>query len=487
LTSYQYDDANRLTSVNAVSYTWDNNGNLLNDGVNTYTYDSANRLKTLNGQGNNVTYSYNGLGDRLRETVNGNPTTFTMDFNAGLTQALSDGTNTYIYGVGRIAQVNTTTEYFLGDALSSVRQLTNTGGAITYAKAYDPYGVVTSTAGSSQSSYGYTSEFTSQGLVNLRARMYAPGMGRFLTRDSWMGDYNRPRSLNRWMYGYGNPVNYTDPSGKTPAANGEYPRHCQSMPTKAEYETCVLRFFGLESTNNTRLGETVTGSAGCYTGPSEFRAPGYIEGLSYVAAGGSISHMWGFEIVYDFATMQRQNFEYEGTGTVLSVGISDAQYYGTVKGFNTSVLEPQKYNIINDYSGIFINTNGGINVGLGSAIVSGVNDFYSPSQPEIRGETLYVGGSVSTADLGVSVDAGNFTLNYVAAYRLPARNYFLGDGSIDLGALTNDIRSGEVSPLLWFGGVTPGNTQVSRIYQANQAFKYVFAYQALRYQKVLGW
>jgi hypothetical protein len=36
--------------------------------------------------------------------VNGNPTTFTMDLNTGLTQALSDGTNTYIYGNGRIAQ-----------------------------------------------------------------------------------------------------------------------------------------------------------------------------------------------------------------------------------------------------------------------------------------------------------------------------------------------------------------------------------------------
>jgi hypothetical protein len=38
-------------------------------------------------------------------------------------------------------------------------------------------------------------------------------MGRFLTKDSWQGDYYRPLSLNRWNYVEGNPVNYTDPSG----------------------------------------------------------------------------------------------------------------------------------------------------------------------------------------------------------------------------------------------------------------------------------
>lgn len=50
-----------------------------------------------------ASYVYNGLNDRLQETVNGSTTTFSMDLNAGLTQALSDGTNTYIYGVDRIA------------------------------------------------------------------------------------------------------------------------------------------------------------------------------------------------------------------------------------------------------------------------------------------------------------------------------------------------------------------------------------------------
>ncbi|MEP7136092.1 MAG: RHS repeat-associated core domain-containing protein, partial [Chloroflexota bacterium] len=53
-------------------------------------------------------------------------------------------------------------------------------------------------------------------LIYLRSRMYSPLTGRFTTQDSWQGDYNRPLSLNRWMYVEGNPVNRRDPSGLCP-------------------------------------------------------------------------------------------------------------------------------------------------------------------------------------------------------------------------------------------------------------------------------
>jgi hypothetical protein len=48
--------------------------------------------------------------------------------------------------------------------------------------------------------------------------MYSPLTGRYLTRDSWQGDYNRPLSLNRWNYVEGNPVNRFDPSGMVPCS-----------------------------------------------------------------------------------------------------------------------------------------------------------------------------------------------------------------------------------------------------------------------------
>lgn len=93
--TYTYDDLNRLTSVNDVAYTWDNNGNLLNDGVNTYAYDSANRLTSVLDPSSAVSYTYNGLGDRLsQDGVN-----YTLDLNAGLTQVLSDETTSYTYGL----------------------------------------------------------------------------------------------------------------------------------------------------------------------------------------------------------------------------------------------------------------------------------------------------------------------------------------------------------------------------------------------------
>ncbi|MHC1783580.1 MAG: hypothetical protein AB9891_12645 [Anaerolineaceae bacterium] len=47
VTSYSYDDANRLIEVDEQDYTWDANGNLLDDGAKQYSYDAANRLIDL--------------------------------------------------------------------------------------------------------------------------------------------------------------------------------------------------------------------------------------------------------------------------------------------------------------------------------------------------------------------------------------------------------------------------------------------------------
>jgi len=231
-THYTYDAANRLITVaGTTNYLWDNNGNLLNDGTSTYAYDSANRLTSVSQNGNTYTFVYNGMGDRVRQTANGTPTTYTLDLNAGLTQVLADGANTYLYGNGRIAEyAGVAAEYYLGDALGSVRQLANGSAGVVSAKTYQPYGSVMGSAGSGATMYGFTGEQTDPtGLQYLRARFYAPGMGRFLTRDSWEGDANRPMSYNSWLYVYASPINFVDPTGQTP---------CSMLPPEDRPDYC---------------------------------------------------------------------------------------------------------------------------------------------------------------------------------------------------------------------------------------------------------
>lgn len=58
-------------------------------------------------------------------------------------------------------------------------------------------------------------------------------VGRFITRDTWAGNYNQPISFNRWNYGYGNPVRYTDPSGFDP--------NLICPPPYEAYKTCTIQ------------------------------------------------------------------------------------------------------------------------------------------------------------------------------------------------------------------------------------------------------
>jgi RHS repeat-associated protein len=131
----------------------------------------------------------------------------------------------------------------MGDALDSVRQMTDHSGEVTYVASYDPYGNVMLETGTSQTSYGYTGEDLDRttGMVYLRARYYSPNMGRFITRDNWTGNYQQPMSYNGWLYGYGNPINYTDLSG-------ERPSECRNGKLDSKmYPICRLGFLpGLE-------------------------------------------------------------------------------------------------------------------------------------------------------------------------------------------------------------------------------------------------
>ena len=179
-TTYAYYPNNWMYLKGGTYLSYDANGNLRWDGKSSYTYDAANRLSELYDTSSltRYLYSYDGMDDLLSAsslylpTGTTQTTQYVQDVAAGLSQVLSDGENTYLYGYSRLEQVNAETSgYFLGDALNSVRQVVDPEAEIKLMNSYAPYGDVIESEGSFDTPYGYNGELTdSSGLINLRAR-----------------------------------------------------------------------------------------------------------------------------------------------------------------------------------------------------------------------------------------------------------------------------------------------------------------------------
>jgi RHS repeat-associated protein len=219
-TSFSYDANDRISSA---GFEYDAAGNLTRDAEGTtYVYDTANRLiKTVKGT-ITTEYFYDGLGNLIRQKVNNVTTDFILDESGSLPRVVGEIQGTtetmYAYGPeGLHAQrqvINggyTMIDYLLVDDRGSFRLPSNN----TYKLSYDAWGNVRYKSGNGQTpGFGYTGEQQgSNGLVYLRARHYAPQLGRFLQRDTFPGFATRPQSLNRYAYTENNPVNFIDPTG----------------------------------------------------------------------------------------------------------------------------------------------------------------------------------------------------------------------------------------------------------------------------------
>jgi len=188
------------------------------DGTNSYVWDRANRLLSMGG----VSYAYDGLNNRVSQTIGSTVTQYLLDLQPGLSVvlAVTTGANTdrYIHGprgihVQRDAADNW--EWMVQDGLSSVRGVADSTGAVQWSGSYGPYGNDFGDVGTSQTMYGFTGEPTNEtGLVHLRARDYNPTLGIFTALDPFEGTAQRPMSLNGYSWVEGNPVMNVDPRGK---------------------------------------------------------------------------------------------------------------------------------------------------------------------------------------------------------------------------------------------------------------------------------
>jgi len=224
VTTYDYDDADRLLTVTragaATAYTWNDRGDLLADGTQEYAWDAAGRLASVSVSGGpEVAYLYDGGNDRTAMIVAGVTTTYVVD-PFGLVNHVSqvlaeetDGAATRdFYGLDLLAQAGSTTTTYLGYDALSVRLHLGEDGGLTAAYRYGPFGEV---MGAEPAGYGFSGERWDEpvGLLYLRARYYAPEVGRFVSQDPLRGSSSQPATLQRFLYAANNPVSLVDPTG----------------------------------------------------------------------------------------------------------------------------------------------------------------------------------------------------------------------------------------------------------------------------------
>jgi RHS repeat-associated protein len=218
LASATYDAANQIATWGSTSFTYDDNGNLTNDGTKTYTWNARNQLTALSG-GVSASFQYDGLGRRRAKTVSGASTGFLYDGLNTVQELVSGSPSANILpGLG-IDEWLTRTDsagarHFLTDALGSTLGLADGTGAVQTEYTYEPFGKTTVSGASSTNGLRFTGrEDDGTGLLYYRARYVSPTLQRFASEDP----LGPPGGLNVFAYASNAPTLFADPLGLKPS------------------------------------------------------------------------------------------------------------------------------------------------------------------------------------------------------------------------------------------------------------------------------
>ncbi|WP_270171661.1 S8 family serine peptidase [Paenibacillus sp. SYP-B4298] len=216
--AYSYD-----VKGNRATYTTDSTDSLMLDDV-AYTYDEWDRLTKVEGSnGKTVEYSYNGDNLLVERKENGVRTRYYYDganiVAEGTVQ--SNGTvvekASYLRGNALVMREDAASSkgYYLHNGHGDVVGIRNASGAVVNEYEYDLWGKPLVTVEGVDNPFRYSGEYWDKGseLQYLRARWYDPGMGRFISEDTYEGELNNPLSLNLYTYVHNNPLKYIDPTG----------------------------------------------------------------------------------------------------------------------------------------------------------------------------------------------------------------------------------------------------------------------------------
>ena len=193
--------------------------NQLNDNVVNH-YNALNQLTETLTKNYKVSFTYDAEGLRTGKTVNGEKTVYVWDGDQVVMELSKGGAvqKRYIRGNDLVYAdkgENTEKTYYVTDMHGNVVQLLDESGNVTKTYEYDSFGNEVKPEKKDENPYRYCGEYYDKETeeVYLRARYYEPGVGRFITRDTYTGESDEPLSLHLYTYCANDGVNMVDPSG----------------------------------------------------------------------------------------------------------------------------------------------------------------------------------------------------------------------------------------------------------------------------------
>lgn len=225
--TWTYNANNQLLSRQGVSYTYDDNGNLIRKtqgGVRRdYFYDPENRLVRVEDQDGAVIgrYGYDPFDRRLYKEVGGVRTYYFHSDQGMVAEVDSTGASVRTYGYHPQSRSGTRPlflktsagyAYYHLDHLGTPVALTTSDGRIVWSADYDAFGKAVVRVSEATSHLRLPGQYWDDetGLHYNDRRYYDPETGRYLTEDP----IGIQGGLNRYLYAEADPVNFSDPTGE---------------------------------------------------------------------------------------------------------------------------------------------------------------------------------------------------------------------------------------------------------------------------------
>ncbi|MFJ7288475.1 RHS repeat-associated core domain-containing protein [Curtobacterium sp. NPDC098951] len=286
-TSSQTLTYNAVGQITSAGYVYDGVGNLTAAPGETFTYNDAQQLTASTENGVTTRYEYAGadMNKLLKQSTDGGAeydyTYGTADQHGvpvvtsrtvagtGTASVISDPTT------GQPMDLQTTdgvTSMWVIDGIGNPAAAIADTGNTAYTVSYDPYGAETIQGGSSaqwlQNPFGFKaglrSSSTDNGLTKFGYRWQTSATGGWIERDSLDAPLD-PQNANRYAFAGGDPVNNSDPTGRTSragkTANAYLGYAIGAVVGGAIGGTCVAAVVGLTAGIGT-LGAALCGFAG---------------------------------------------------------------------------------------------------------------------------------------------------------------------------------------------------------------------------------